>query len=186
MLLTDMHLTKYCSKFWILERKCLYKTQHPLGGYWRGCCKENSAITVMQRFVRKEVASFRSARVTNSRFVRTLASQVCLRSISGGGQTLTWASPDHKPSQSPTKSMRPGIWSYFRTWLEIQKILHFHWIMEHTALKKSRTRKYTHRQAFFAAGIWKPFFENLHSQKKHFSLPYGLGWRLTWFVISQG
>ena len=51
MLQTDMHLTKYCSKFWIFERKCLYKTQPSLGGYWRGCCKENSAITVMQRFV---------------------------------------------------------------------------------------------------------------------------------------
>ena len=65
--------------------------------------------------------------------------------------TKTWASPDHKPSQSPTKSMRPGIWSCFRTWLEIQKILHFHWKMKHfyeqslelenTLLKKPSSRR---------------------------------------------
>ena len=96
------------------------------------------------------------------------------------------ASTDHKlSSRSPTKSMRPGIWSCFRTWLEIQKILHFRWLMEHlydslelgnTLLYKPSSRRVSDSH----------FLENLHSQNKHFSLPYGLGWRLTCFVISQG
>ena len=50
----DMHLTKSCSKFGILERKFLYKTRPSLGGYCRGCYKENSAVTVMQRFARPQ------------------------------------------------------------------------------------------------------------------------------------
>ena len=92
--------------------------------------------------------------------------------------------------RSQTKSIcnqvhEAGYLSLFQDLVGDSKNFPFCLIIEHffdqrtlgnTLLEKSESRR----------ACQGHFFDNQNSQNKHFLLPYGLGRRLTWFVISQG